>query len=169
MSNKKLDPAVLAQFTGSEHWYRHGLVRDILFTDGAKYVADAGGAYWLIDEIAIAQRFEKAVAAEEFQVWKLTVNPDRTRAVSPARTATAAPSSRRRSPTPTSRPRASSSGSRTARSICRASIERGGLAASNIIVAINTPPEASRRPDLSGQDSRLIGPSEERERAKGAR
>ena len=60
MSNKKLDPAVLAQFTGSEHWYRHGLVRDILFTDGAKYVADQGGAYWLLDEIALAQRFEKA-------------------------------------------------------------------------------------------------------------
>ena len=78
MSTKKLDPAVLAQFTGSEHWYRHGLVRGILFTDGAKYVADAGGAYWLIDEIAIAQRFEKAVSVEEFQVWKLTVNSDRT-------------------------------------------------------------------------------------------
>lgn len=29
-------------------------------------------------EIAIAQRFEKKVAGEEFQVWKLTVNPDRT-------------------------------------------------------------------------------------------
>jgi hypothetical protein len=53
-------------------------VRDILFTDGAKYVADAGGAWWLLDEIAIAQHFEKRVASEEFQVWKLTVNSDRT-------------------------------------------------------------------------------------------
>jgi hypothetical protein len=78
MRKEKLDPAALAQFTGTEHWYPHGLVRDILFTDGAKYVADAGGAWWLLDEIAIAQRFEKAVAAEEFQVWKLTVNPNRT-------------------------------------------------------------------------------------------
>jgi hypothetical protein len=26
------------------------------FTDGAKHVADAGGAYWLLDEIALAQR-----------------------------------------------------------------------------------------------------------------
>ena len=49
MSNDRLSPAALAQFTGSEHWYRHGLVREILFTDGAKYVADQGGAYWLID------------------------------------------------------------------------------------------------------------------------
>src|ERR1700687_1067832 len=68
----------LSQFTGSEHWYRHGLARDILFTDGAKYVADEGGAYWLIDEIAFAQRFQKKIAAEEFQVWKLSVKPDGT-------------------------------------------------------------------------------------------
>jgi hypothetical protein len=70
---KTLTENDLRQFTGSEHWYRHGLVRTVLFTDGAKHVADAGGAYWLLDEIALAQRFEKAVAAQEFQVWKLTV------------------------------------------------------------------------------------------------
>ena len=56
----KLTEADLRNFTGSEHWYRHGLVRTILFTDGAKYVADQGGAYWLLDEIALAQRYEKA-------------------------------------------------------------------------------------------------------------
>jgi hypothetical protein len=77
MSGKKLDKAELRQFTGSEHWYRHGLNRAVLFTDGAKYVADQGGAYWLLDEIALAQRGEKAVAAEAFQVWKLTVDLDR--------------------------------------------------------------------------------------------
>jgi hypothetical protein len=76
----------LSQFTGSEHWYLHGLARDILFSDGAKYVADqslprtrsGGGAYWLLDEIAFAQHGQKRVAAEEFQVRKLTVKPDRT-------------------------------------------------------------------------------------------
>ncbi|SDR59326.1 hypothetical protein SAMN05519103_06391 [Rhizobiales bacterium GAS113] len=78
MTTKTLTQASLQQFTGSEHWYRHGLVRDVLFTDGAKYVADAGGAYWLLDEIALAQRYEKAVAAEEFQHWRLTVKSDRT-------------------------------------------------------------------------------------------
>jgi hypothetical protein len=78
MTDRKiLDPQLLRQFTGSEHWYRHGLVRSILYTDGAKYVADAAGAYWLLDEIALAQKAEKAVAAEEFQVWTLTVNADR--------------------------------------------------------------------------------------------
>ena len=75
---KKFTEADLMHFTGSEHWYRHGLVRDILFTDGAKYTADEGGAYWLLDEIAFAQKGEKAVAAEEFQVWVLKVNADRT-------------------------------------------------------------------------------------------
>ena len=44
----------------------------------AKYVADEGGPYWLLDAIAIAQQFEKSVVAEEFQVWKLTVCEDRT-------------------------------------------------------------------------------------------
>ena len=73
---KALDPEIMSQFYGSENWYRHGLVRTVLFTDGAKYVADAAEAYWLLDEIALAQRFDKKVAAEEFQVWKLTVNAD---------------------------------------------------------------------------------------------
>jgi hypothetical protein len=75
-NDKFLDPQIMSQFYGSEHWYRHGLVPRIVFTDGAKYVADAAGAYWLLDEIALAQRFVREVAAEEFQVWKLTVKPD---------------------------------------------------------------------------------------------
>lgn len=74
----KLSDADLRQFTGSEHWYRHGLNRQVLFTDGAKYVADEGGAYWLLDEIALAQKAHREIAAEEFQVWTLTVNADRT-------------------------------------------------------------------------------------------
>jgi hypothetical protein len=75
---KTLIKADLNQFTGSEHWYRHALNRKVVFTDGAKYVADTGGAYWLLDAIAVTQRYEKKVAAAEFQVWKLTVKPDRT-------------------------------------------------------------------------------------------
>jgi hypothetical protein len=75
---EKLSEAILRQFTGSESWYRHGINRDVLFTDGAKYIADAGGAYWLLDAIAICQRHEKSVAAEAFQVWTLKVREDRT-------------------------------------------------------------------------------------------
>jgi hypothetical protein len=73
-----LTKAELANFTGSETWWRHALVREVLFTDGAKHVADIGGAYWLIDEIALAQRYQKKAAAEEFQVWTLKVKDDRT-------------------------------------------------------------------------------------------
>jgi hypothetical protein len=74
MPTKTLRVEDLGQFTGSEHWYQHGLVRSITYTDGAKYVADEGGAYWLLDEIALAQKFDRAVKAEPFQVWNLAVS-----------------------------------------------------------------------------------------------
>jgi len=73
MSQKTLHENDLAQFTGSEQWYRHPLVRKVVYTDGARHVADTGGAYWLIDEIAFGQSVP-AVAVEEFQVWKLSVD-----------------------------------------------------------------------------------------------
>src|ERR1035441_3065040 len=66
----------LRQFTGSENWYRHGINRSVLFTDGAKYVADQGGAYWLLDIIATAQQHDTRVSGEEFQVWNLKVYSD---------------------------------------------------------------------------------------------
>lgn len=74
---KTLKAADLMQFTGTEFWHRHPLVRTVLFTDGAKYVADTGGAYWLLDEIAFAQRLPK-VQGEVFQLWKLAVRADQT-------------------------------------------------------------------------------------------
>jgi len=72
----------LRQFTGTETWYRHALNRKVLYTEGAQYVAEHGGAYWLLDEIATIQPYDKAVAAEPFQVWKLKVRPDRTATLS---------------------------------------------------------------------------------------
>lgn len=76
--NKQLTKADLNQFIGTEKWYRHWAARKILFTDGAKYVADTGGAYWLLDEIVFTQMNEKKVAAQSFQQWKLSVRPDHT-------------------------------------------------------------------------------------------
>jgi hypothetical protein len=35
-------------------------------------------SYWLLDKIALAQRYAKRVAGEEFQVWTLKVKDDRT-------------------------------------------------------------------------------------------
>ncbi len=74
-NSKTLDPAVLAHFTGSEHFYRHSLARQIIYTDGAKYVAETAGAYWLLDEIALSQG-RPTIKGEEFQVWKLKRNDD---------------------------------------------------------------------------------------------
>ena len=71
---EQLSPDVLKQFTGSEQWHRGCINRRVLFTDGAKHVADCGGAYWLLDEIALAQLHVKAVKAERFQVWTLKAN-----------------------------------------------------------------------------------------------
>jgi len=61
---------------GTENYYRHGLNRNVLFTDGAKYVADEGGAYWLLDIIAISQLHDKPLRRQPFQVWALAVQPD---------------------------------------------------------------------------------------------
>jgi hypothetical protein len=69
-----LDTNVLAQFTGSSRFCRHAFISEVIFSEGAKYVADTAGAYWLLDEIALAQRFEPKVKGEPFQVWDLTVS-----------------------------------------------------------------------------------------------
>ena len=67
----------LKSFTGSEHFYRHNLNRKFVYTDGVKYVAKEGGAYWLIDEIALAIAFNPALKGEDFQSWTLTKTGNR--------------------------------------------------------------------------------------------
>jgi len=45
----------LAQFTGTEQWYRHNLNRNLIYTEGVKFLAENGGeqgAYWFIDKVA---------------------------------------------------------------------------------------------------------------------
>jgi hypothetical protein len=73
---KTLNQAELANFTGSEQWHRHGVCGDVIYTNGAKYVADHYGAHWLLDEIATIQLQNARVASEAFQVWELSVRPD---------------------------------------------------------------------------------------------
>jgi hypothetical protein len=46
----KPDLTALAQFTGTERYYR--LNRKCLLTDGTKYLADTAGAFWLMDAAA---------------------------------------------------------------------------------------------------------------------
>jgi hypothetical protein len=63
----------LGHFTGSETWYRHALVRNILYTEGAAHVAEHGGAHWLLDKIATNQ-LQPELQHEEFQCWKLRLD-----------------------------------------------------------------------------------------------
>lgn len=72
----KLTEADLAQFTGTEQWYRHPLFRKYLYTDGVQYVAEKGEAYWLIGDIFMYQSTQKELQGEGFLVWKLTLNDE---------------------------------------------------------------------------------------------
>jgi hypothetical protein len=77
MTEHTLKAEDLNKFSGTETYYRHGINRKAFFTDGVKYVADTGGAYWLIDEILLIQQHHPRLAAEEFQLWRLQVFKDR--------------------------------------------------------------------------------------------
>ena len=46
----QLTESELNQFIGTEHYYRHLL--GFNYTDGVKFMAERGKAYWLIDAIA---------------------------------------------------------------------------------------------------------------------
>ena len=68
----------LAQATGSQGLH-HGMFPTVRYTDGIKYMADNGGAHWLIDLIAIQLRsrkfarwvMEDARLAEQ-SFWRMT-------------------------------------------------------------------------------------------------
>ncbi len=76
MSSKTLRASDLAQFTGSEIWRPHPIWPSITYTDGAACIAEAGGAYWLLDAI-VSHQHNARVRAEDFQVWTLRVADDR--------------------------------------------------------------------------------------------
>ena len=80
-TKEPLSESDLAQFTGTEHWYKHWLGK-VVFTDGVKYLAEraGNGCFWLLDEIAISQS-RPEVSAEEFQVWILKVDLEKRSAV----------------------------------------------------------------------------------------
>lgn len=66
--------ADLRQFTGTEQWFRHGLVRSVLYTEGVQFLAENAGAYWLVDKIATLQLDKNIVErCDGLQCWKLTV------------------------------------------------------------------------------------------------
>lgn len=60
----------VANCNGSLNFYRHGLVRSLVYTDGVKLLADTFGKHWFVDIVASYQGMAK-VQAQPFQVWKL--------------------------------------------------------------------------------------------------
>ena len=64
----------LHNFSGTEHYYR--ITPDTVMTDGAKFVADKGEAYWLM--IAIASYLPELTCKETFIVATLNVTPTAT-------------------------------------------------------------------------------------------
>ncbi len=64
----------LPSFTGTEQYYQH--ICNLLLTDGAKYLAESAEAWWLLDLVASYQGHPK-VKNEDFQVYQLKVNPDK--------------------------------------------------------------------------------------------
>ena len=68
--------STLPHFCGTESYtnLRYPWLKSrFLLTDGTKYLAETAKAFWLVDAIA-SHQVNKKVAAEPFQVWKLTVN-----------------------------------------------------------------------------------------------
>lgn len=66
----------LRYFTGSENWYRHSPFSKYLYTDGVQYVAEKGGAYWLLDKIFACISCVSGLAKEPLSCWKLTLNDE---------------------------------------------------------------------------------------------
>lgn len=66
----------LSMFIGTEHYYAHILMPGVCYTDGIKYVAEEGKAYWLVDLIVSGQVLNK-VRKEDFQVWTLKVKDNK--------------------------------------------------------------------------------------------
>lgn len=66
----------LNQFTGTAQYYKHW--SKLLYTDGVQYLAEEGGAYWLIDAIASYQPTAlKDPMLKDIQFWKLKAEAHR--------------------------------------------------------------------------------------------
>jgi hypothetical protein len=62
-----------SQFYGTDAYHKFGLFPDVA-TDGAMYLAEKAGAFWLLDEIVARLREMKYHAKDYFVVAKLTVS-----------------------------------------------------------------------------------------------
>lgn len=75
----------LAHCTGGDELIRH-FIRPMLYTEGMLYLAEQAGAFWLLDVIASHQhrpKIRQNQRLQEFQLWRIVVNPaDNTAVVS---------------------------------------------------------------------------------------
>ena len=66
----------LKQFNnGTNEWHRWSALFQMTITDGVKYLADEGGAYWLLDLIA-SHAVKLNAYGHEFICANVTVTPD---------------------------------------------------------------------------------------------
>ncbi len=73
----------------SQSFYRHGFNRRVIYSEGVRFLAEADGAYWLIDAIASyigSRKLERCTQEDprlaEIQFWQLDVLPDGTATLS---------------------------------------------------------------------------------------
>lgn len=85
MTQDRISHSALRMFTGDLLRYVHPINRQVIYTPGVRFLADAGEAYWLIDEIALtlgSSQMERAIAADvrvgELHFWHLAVAADQT-------------------------------------------------------------------------------------------
>jgi len=70
----------LTQFCGSSEFFQHWSKR-LVYTEGVQYMAERGGAYWLIDAVASYQPDKRITSRPDlvdFQLWELAVAEDKT-------------------------------------------------------------------------------------------
>lgn len=75
--------AGLAHCTGGDELIRH-FIRPIVYTEGMLFLAEQAGAFWLLDVIASHQHRPKIrhnQRLQEFQLWRIVVNPKDSTAV----------------------------------------------------------------------------------------
>jgi hypothetical protein len=80
MSTKNITPENLANFWGSQEFYRHWISRSLVYTEGCEFL-NANGAGWLIDAVLSHVAMTTKVAVEDFVVATLKVNLEKKSAV----------------------------------------------------------------------------------------
>jgi hypothetical protein len=78
--NCKFSLSQLDQFTGSAQYHRYSpLFPNFWLTDGALFLAEKAGCFWLFDQLASLQAhsaIQNHPQLESMQFWYLTVNAD---------------------------------------------------------------------------------------------